>query len=298
MYETFGNGGANTMTAQRCEPPEGERRCRGRGGPERHREWYRPMPPYKEVVWSMRNNTNYMETGVLSALELTAGFPKIRARELLSEELATRFESGRDGSAIRVRASGRAAGHDPGGVHGECAAHARYRSRPSDSRSQGEGRHVSGGLIHRQAQPAVWTVGEDPAGEAGCFRTRKLRTYDDTGWTMGLMSQAQVEEIADKTILDVAAEPVDKAKIEGSVKGDGPLLAVVDNGANGLATLRYRLKGAKVEAVDASFKEAGMDIPAGSLLVSSSRDKSRQCPEARTEGRSGCGGSQRCEAHA
>ena len=40
------------------------------------REWYRPLPPTKEVVWSMRNNTNYMETGVLSALELTAGFPR------------------------------------------------------------------------------------------------------------------------------------------------------------------------------------------------------------------------------
>jgi len=26
------------------------------------------------VEWSMRNNTNFMETGVLSALELTAGF--------------------------------------------------------------------------------------------------------------------------------------------------------------------------------------------------------------------------------
>ena len=30
------------------------------------REWYRPWPPYKEVEWSMRDNTNYMETGVLT----------------------------------------------------------------------------------------------------------------------------------------------------------------------------------------------------------------------------------------
>ena len=36
------------------------------------REWYRPLPPYRNVEWSMRNNTNYMETGVLSALELTS----------------------------------------------------------------------------------------------------------------------------------------------------------------------------------------------------------------------------------
>ena len=57
--------------------------------------------------------------------------------------------------------------------------------------------------------------------------------------TMELMSQAHVEEIGGKAILDVAVEPVDKAKIDGSVKGDGPLLVVFDNGVNGLATLRY-----------------------------------------------------------
>ena len=35
------------------------------------------------------------------------------------------------------------------------------------------------------------------------FPDASLRTYDDTGWTMGLMLQAEVKEIADKAILDV-----------------------------------------------------------------------------------------------
>ena len=38
------------------------------------REWYRPLPPQRDLVWSIRNNTNYSETAVLSALELTASF--------------------------------------------------------------------------------------------------------------------------------------------------------------------------------------------------------------------------------
>ncbi|HEY1338363.1 MAG TPA: M14 family zinc carboxypeptidase, partial [Bryobacteraceae bacterium] len=89
MYETFGNGGANTMRRRVAGGPGGE--GGGGGGPEgaapdggrggrgggmTSREWYRPLPPYRDVVWSMRNNTNYMETGVLSALELTSGFSK------------------------------------------------------------------------------------------------------------------------------------------------------------------------------------------------------------------------------
>ena len=77
MYETFGNGGANTMKRKVDCAGGGRRTGRRLGGASMTtREWYRPLPPYKEVVWSMRNNTNYMETGVLSALELTSGFPK------------------------------------------------------------------------------------------------------------------------------------------------------------------------------------------------------------------------------
>src|SRR5579872_4738604 len=63
MYEVFGNGGANTMH-RRVAPPADEAGGRGGrgGGGQTTREWYRPMPPYKEVDWSQRNNTNYVET--------------------------------------------------------------------------------------------------------------------------------------------------------------------------------------------------------------------------------------------
>src|SRR5262249_16462534 len=76
-----------------------------------------------------------------------------------------------------------------------------------------------------------------------------LNTYDDTAWTMGLMSQAQVGEIADKAILDAAVAPVDTMNVPGEIKGDGPTLAVIENGANVLITLRYHLKDVKFEAI-------------------------------------------------
>ena len=80
MYEIMGNGGANTMRRTIGGGPGGEGppvgAPGGRGGAMTSREWYRPLPPYRNVEWSMRNNTNYSETGVLSALELTAGFSK------------------------------------------------------------------------------------------------------------------------------------------------------------------------------------------------------------------------------
>src|SRR5438045_4417909 len=79
MYETFGNGGANTMHRHvtRVPGPGGGVPETERGGSPSDREWYRPLPPYKEADWSMRDNTNYMETGVLTALEMTAAFPEV-----------------------------------------------------------------------------------------------------------------------------------------------------------------------------------------------------------------------------
>ena len=50
----------------------------GRGGGQ-PREWYRgiPIPPNAVASFSRRNNTNYMQTGVLSALQLTSMFPNL-----------------------------------------------------------------------------------------------------------------------------------------------------------------------------------------------------------------------------
>src|SRR5262249_16943241 len=36
------------------------------------RQWYRAWPPDQKITWSLRNNTNYMETGAIAALQLAA----------------------------------------------------------------------------------------------------------------------------------------------------------------------------------------------------------------------------------
>src|SRR5439155_19037315 len=50
----------------------------GRGGGQ-PREWYRgiPIPPNAAQSFTRRNNTNYMETGVLSGLQLASMFPNL-----------------------------------------------------------------------------------------------------------------------------------------------------------------------------------------------------------------------------
>ncbi len=59
LYETFGNGGADTE--KRILDPD-----------EYERTWYRPNPPLPEVLWSQRNNNNYQQSGLLTALDYFA----------------------------------------------------------------------------------------------------------------------------------------------------------------------------------------------------------------------------------
>jgi hypothetical protein len=101
------------------------------------------------------------------------------------------------------------------------------------------------------------------------FPDASLRTYDDTGWTMGLMSQADVREIDDHAVLDVPVQPVNTLHIGGEVQGKGMWTAVIDNGANSLTTLRYRLKDLTYDALSQPYKAGDIDLPAGSLLLPS-----------------------------
>ena len=94
------------------------------------------------------------------------------------------------------------------------------------------------------------------------------RTYDDASWTMGLMSQVDVKEIADKAILDAAVDPVTQVTPTGAVTGVGPLFAVADSGSNNMITLRARLKGVKVQAAEKEFKQGDTTFPAGSFVIS------------------------------
>ena len=74
-----------------------------------------------------------------------------------------------------------------------------------------------------------------------------LRTYDDSGWTMGLAMLVEVKEIKDKAILDVRTTPVETAVVKGKITGSGSAaLAVAHFGSTNMIALRYRLRNATV----------------------------------------------------
>ena len=261
MYETFGNGGANTMK-RKVAPPE--------GAGQTSREWYRPLPPYKEVVWSMRNNTNYMETGVLSALQLTSQFPKV-VLENFYKKSRNSIEAGKNEAPFGYVI--------PAGQRDQT----RVATLVNMLRVQGieVGRAIAEVKLKDASFPAgSYLIKRDqPYGrlakillEKQNFPDANLRTYDDTGWTMGLMMQTDVKEIADKAILDVAVEPITKAELAGAMNGTGAkAYAITHNGANNLVTLRYKLKDLKISAAESSFKSGNADFSAGTFIIAANQ---------------------------
>jgi 8-oxo-dGTP pyrophosphatase MutT (NUDIX family) len=100
-----------------------------------------------------------------------------------------------------------------------------------------------------------------------------LRTYDDSGWTMGLASHVDVKEINDKSILAAPTTPVKQAVAKGRVSGRGTAaVAVAHVGSNNMIALRYRLKNAAMKIADERFKAEGVEFPAGSFIITAPSD--------------------------
>ncbi len=261
FYETYGNGGATTMKRHlktEDNTPEQARTSR---------EWYRPSPPYEEVEWSMRNNTNYSQTAALSALQLASSNPGVilenfyrKSRNAIDEG---RTETPRgwvipSGQRDMTRVTRlvnllRVQGIEVGRL---------------DSQVTLEGEELpAGSFVVKRDQPygrlakIMLDLQE--------FPDESLRTYDDTGWTLGLMQQAEVRAIDDEQVLNLPVEPIGRARDVGSLAGDdaGFGYAVAHYGATNMVTLRYRLGALAVEAAESSFEVDGINFPAGSLVV-------------------------------
>jgi len=272
MYETFGNAGANTMHRRVSAPPGGGAGAGGGGGggaggqgDQTTREWYRPFPPYKEVDWSMRNNTNYMETGVLSGLELTAGFPEV-ILENFYQKSRNSIESGKKDAPYGYVIPG----NQPDITRVAWLVKVLRMQGIEVGRAKSEvklkeGTYPAGSLIIKRDQPYGRLA--KILLEKQNYPDPQLRTYDDSAWTMGLMTHTKIVESADTAVLDVAVEPIDKFEPRGTIAGSGGYFAVLDNGAASMITLRYRLKDVSVRIAEQSFESGGQKVPAGSFIV-------------------------------
>src|SRR5262249_46343835 len=91
--------------------------------------------------------------------------------------------------------------------------------------------------------------------------------YDDTGWTFGELFGVQVVRVTDAKILDAPMERIETVRVAGGVKGDGTVFAINNHAEPALATLRYKLKDAKIEAAEEPFETSGAKFNRGTFLI-------------------------------
>jgi hypothetical protein len=92
--------------------------------------------------------------------------------------------------------------------------------------------------------------------------------YDDTGWTFPEGFNTQAIRVTDPKVLDAAMTVVrDTVRAPGGVTGAGSVVAIAANGDVALTTLRYRLKGADIQAAEDTFSVDGKKFARGSFLV-------------------------------
>jgi Zinc carboxypeptidase len=270
-----GRGGEVPATGETADPFAGRGRGpsapTGRGGSQT-REWYRglPVPPGAVANFSRRNNTNYMETGVLSALQLTASFPNLIV-ENFYQKTKNSIESGKKdapfGFVIPVQ-------RDMTRVATLVNILRAQRIEVGQAAAEiktADGTFAAGSYVIKRDQP-YGRLAKNLL-EKQSYPDPDLRTYDDSGWTMGLATLVDVKEIKDKAILDVKTTPIEKAAVRGKINGNGTAgLAVAHFGSSNMIALRYKLRDVPMKVADKAFSAEGIEFPAGSLVIAAPPD--------------------------
>src|SRR5215475_11980464 len=256
LYETFGNGGADTK--ERTLEPE-----------EYARTWYKQNPPLPKTLWSQRDNNNYEETGLLTSLHyfnenkrmflknfyikskrsvqkpsaegpaayvLPGDDPRSELQaELLQVMDKQKVEISRATSAFTVTLPPKK--KEEGGKHGHGAKETDKDKKDTEPTTR---EFSAGSYIIRMDQPysriadalldhQYWSP-DDP----------QKTPYDDTGWTFGELFNVQVVRVTDAKVLDARMERVSAVRPSGGIQGDGTIFAINNHAEPTLATLRYK----------------------------------------------------------
>jgi len=271
LYETFGNGGADTE--KRILRPE-----------DYSRTWYRQNPPLPVVMWSQRDNNNYEETALLSTISyFSRNTHHFLENYYIKSKRSVQKPSLEGPSAYVIPADPADANRQiellkvlkRQHVEVEQLSDAVISNVPAEKRGDKPKQETfpAGSIVIRMDQPysrvadalldrQFWAAG-DP----------QKHPYDDTGWSFTHLFNLKVFRVLDSSILKSNMTPIDDpAKLAGKVSGSGPVLAVANTGQTSLLSLVYKLKGATVQVAEKSFEADGKHFAAGSLLITGAVD--------------------------
>jgi hypothetical protein len=283
LYETFGNGGADTL--ERTLSPT-----------EYQRTWYKQNPPLPKAKWSQRNNNNYEETALLISLDYFVNNRQLFLKNFYLKSKRSVLKPKNEGPAAYVLP-----GNDPRpGNQAELLRTLQAQgveiSRATAPftvavKKKGSARPAGPGNRNQPPSDASQAKTEDRTFPAGSYIVRmdqpysriadalldyqywsptdpQSSIYDDTAWTMGELGNVEVVRVTDTKVLDANMDRVSgEVRPLGGVNNSGGVFVMNHNADNALATLRYRLKDVAIEAAEEPFEAAGHKFNRGSFII-------------------------------
>ena len=272
LYETFGNGGADTE--KRILRPE-----------DYSRTWYRQNPPLPVVNWSQRDNNNYEETALLSTLSYFSQNTRHFLENYYIKSKRAVEKPSLEGPAAYVIPA------DPADtnrqiellkvfkrqhVEVEQLSDAVTSTIPGEKRADKpkDQTFPAGSIVIRMDQPYSRVADALLDRQFWAAADPQKHPYDDTGWSFTHLFNLKVVRVLDAAILKSKMTRLeDPASLAGKVSGAGSVLAVANTGQVSLLPLVYKLKGATIQVAEKSFDADGKHFAVGSLLITNAPEE-------------------------
>jgi hypothetical protein len=293
LYETFGNGGS------------ADTEDRTISGNATSRTWFRQNPPISRVMWSLRNNNNYEQTGIIVSLNyiannrlyflrnfydkskrsilkpknegpaayvLPSDDPRLSTQaELLRVLQKQRVEISRATAPFTVKLPARpqaSGGRGGRGGRGGGARGGEAPSQPAKPAPPETREFPAGSYIVRMDQPYSRIADTLLDYQYWAPNDAQARPYDDTGWTFPEGFGVKAVRVTDTAVLDAPMELVQgEVKAPSGVSGEGTVFAINHNADNSLITLRYRLKDADIRMAEEPFESNGTKFNRGTFVL-------------------------------
>lgn len=234
------------------------------------RDWFRPNPPLRQTLWSIRNNVNLQQSAILVAMNYLATH---------KEKFMENFYLKSKRSIAKARNEGPAAyvfpGDDP--RPGQQARLLRLLQQQGVEIHQAtkpfkvkDKEYPAGSYVVRMDQP--YSRMADMLLDRQYFNVNDPRPYDDVGWTLGPLFNVKTERVEDVSVLSAPM-----TLVQGEVKSPGGLMRggsgqtqsflINHNADNQLATFRFAFRDVKMHVAEKAFEASGKKFGPGSFII-------------------------------
>lgn len=260
FYETFGNRWPTTE----------KRVVRGASD----RAWFRQNPPLPTVTWSLRNNVNYQQSGVLFALnDMAQNRERFLQRfyDMGRRSIAKATTEGpaawvidasqrRQGNVRDLVSLLQKQGIEVHQADEEFSLTTNWPPQKGDKKADPV-KFAKGSYIVRMDQP--YSRLADTLLDVQYVRGEE-RVYDDTGWTLGLLKNVSVQRVVNPDVLKVKMHAFtppssDATKITSRI--------MRNNAESDLVRLRFSNPNAKMVVADDEFTIDKVKYPAGTIVI-------------------------------